>query len=242
MLTDTGLGETVTIDKVRQFFDHPGFVAPFEAGVRAAIAGFRADGIAPEAIRVLFSTHSVPLADAQRSGPRDVDWGEGGAYAAQHLAVAERIMIGARGRGSDGRAGRLGARLPVPLRPAVAALARARHQRRHRDASGCRHPGDRHRAARLRERPHGGAVGPRHRGDGGIRRGGDPRGADAHARRRPGLRVGPGRSDPRADGRHAGRRSGPTRPTLGPWFDVCRPGCCENIRAGFKPAAAGIAP
>lgn len=25
-------------------------------------------------------------------------------------------------------------------------------------------------------------------------------------------------------------------------FDVCRPGCCENIRAGFKPAAAGVAP
>ena len=29
---------------------------------------------------------------------------------------------------------------------------------------------------------------------------------------------------------------------LGPWFDVCRPACCENVRAGFKPAAAGIAP
>ncbi|PZU37284.1 MAG: ferrochelatase, partial [Microbacterium sp.] len=29
---------------------------------------------------------------------------------------------------------------------------------------------------------------------------------------------------------------------LGPWFDVCRPACCENIRAGFKPAASGIAP
>jgi protoporphyrin/coproporphyrin ferrochelatase len=29
---------------------------------------------------------------------------------------------------------------------------------------------------------------------------------------------------------------------LGPWYDVCRPGCCENVRLGFKPAAAGIAP
>ena len=141
VLTDTGLGETVTIDKVRQFFDHPGFVAPFEDGVREAIAGFRADGIAPEAIRVLFSTHSVPIADAQRSGPRDVDWGEGGAYAAQHLAVAERIMSALADEDPVGRADRLGARLPVPLRPAVAAVARARHQRRHRDASGCRHPG-----------------------------------------------------------------------------------------------------
>jgi ferrochelatase len=34
----------------------------------------------------------------------------------------------------------------------------------------------------------------------------------------------------------------PHETPLGPWFDVCRPGCCENIRAGFKPAAAGIAP
>jgi ferrochelatase len=29
---------------------------------------------------------------------------------------------------------------------------------------------------------------------------------------------------------------------LGPWFDVCRPGCCENVRAGFRPAVAGVAP
>ena len=41
---------------------------------------------------MLFSTHSVPMDDARRSGPRDVDWGEGGAYAAQHTAVAERVM------------------------------------------------------------------------------------------------------------------------------------------------------
>ena len=29
---------------------------------------------------------------------------------------------------------------------------------------------------------------------------------------------------------------------LGPWYDVCRPGCCENARLGFKPAFSGIAP
>jgi len=29
---------------------------------------------------------------------------------------------------------------------------------------------------------------------------------------------------------------------LGPWYDVCRPGCCENVRLGFRPALAGIAP
>ena len=29
---------------------------------------------------------------------------------------------------------------------------------------------------------------------------------------------------------------------LGPWYDVCRPGCCENVRRGFGPAAAGLVP
>ena len=30
--------------------------------------------------------------------------------------------------------------------------------------------------------------------------------------------------------------------SLGPWFDVCRPGCCENARLGFRPALAGLTP
>ena len=34
----------------------------------------------------------------------------------------------------------------------------------------------------------------------------------------------------------------PAETTLGPWYDVCRPGCCENVRLGFKPAVAGMAP
>jgi ferrochelatase len=34
----------------------------------------------------------------------------------------------------------------------------------------------------------------------------------------------------------------PALTALGPWYDVCRAGCCENVRLGFKPALAGIAP
>jgi ferrochelatase len=34
----------------------------------------------------------------------------------------------------------------------------------------------------------------------------------------------------------------PALTELGPWYDVCRPGCCENARIGFKPALAGVAP
>jgi ferrochelatase len=29
---------------------------------------------------------------------------------------------------------------------------------------------------------------------------------------------------------------------LGPWYDVSRPGDCENARLGFRPAAAGLLP
>jgi ferrochelatase len=34
----------------------------------------------------------------------------------------------------------------------------------------------------------------------------------------------------------------PAMTKLGPWYDICRPGCCENVRLGFKPALAGLAP
>jgi ferrochelatase len=34
----------------------------------------------------------------------------------------------------------------------------------------------------------------------------------------------------------------PHETDLGPWYDVCRPGCCENVRLGFRPAIAGLAP
>ena len=44
----------------------------------------------------------------------------------------------------------------------------------------------------------------------------------------------------RVDGTPPGDR--PHETELGPWYDVCRPGCCENVRLGFKPAISGIAP
>src|ERR1700712_2933461 len=91
-LTDTGLEGTITIDKVRQFFDHPGFVEPFIEGVRDGLADAAARGIPREKTHVLFSTHSIPSTDAAKSGPESRGFGEGGAYAAQHLAVAEVVI------------------------------------------------------------------------------------------------------------------------------------------------------
>ncbi|HWU47748.1 MAG TPA: ferrochelatase [Humibacter sp.] len=88
-IADTGL-HAVTIDRVREFFDHPGFVTPFVEGVRDAVAGLTsgADALAPGDIHLLFVTHSIPTAAADASGP---EFGAGGAYVAQHLAVAEVI-------------------------------------------------------------------------------------------------------------------------------------------------------
>jgi ferrochelatase len=91
-LVATGLGGTVRIDAVRPYFDHPGFVTPFAEGVHTALARLRAQGIPVDRSHVLFTTHSIPTADAGRSGPRDVSFGAGGAYLAQHRAVAEAVM------------------------------------------------------------------------------------------------------------------------------------------------------
>ncbi|QEO14324.1 ferrochelatase [Agromyces intestinalis] len=81
-------GTGVSIDRIREYFDHPGFVQPFVEGVTDAIASLGAEGVAPERIHVMYVTHSIPTAAAVASGP---DFGGGGAYVAQHLAVASVI-------------------------------------------------------------------------------------------------------------------------------------------------------
>jgi len=246
VLIDTGLEGTVTIDKVRQFFDHPGFVQPFVDGVRDAVGGFLADGIAPESVRVLFSTHSIPTADAERSGPREGDerhrdLGEGGAYAAQHLAVAEVVMAAVAAEVSG--AERIGwdlvyqSRSGPPSQPwlepdvndVIAELPAAGVQAvaivplgfmsDHMEVLWDLDTEAMDAAAEV-----------------GIR-----------SVRTPTPGVDPvfvsGLVDlvqERLSGTPAAER--PHVTDLGPWFDVCRPACCENVRAGFKPAAAGVAP
>jgi protoporphyrin/coproporphyrin ferrochelatase len=241
VLTDTGLGDVVTIDKVRQFFDHPGFVQPFIDGVRDAVAGFLSDGIAPEAIRVLFSTHSIPTADADRSGPRDTDFGEGGAYAAQHLAVAEVVMAAVVEEAPEAK--QIGWELVYQSRSGPPSQPWLEP-----DVNDV-----------IADLPATGiqavAIVPL-----GFMSDHmevlwdlDTEATDAAAEaglrsvRTPTPGVDPvfvaGLVDliqERLDGTPTADRPHETR--LGPWFDVCRPACCENLRAGFKPAAAGIAP
>lgn len=246
VLTETDLAGTVTVDKVRQFFDHPGFVQPFIDGVRDAVAGFLADDVAPESVRVLFSTHSIPTADAERSGPREGDvlhrdLGEGGAYAAQHLAVAEAVMSavaaevpGAERIGWDlvyqSRSGPPSqpwlepdvndviAELPASGVTAVA-IVPVGFMSDHMEVLWDLDTEAMDAAAEA-----------------GIR-----------AVRTPTPGVDPAfvsglvdLVEERLNGAPASERAHLT--DLGPWYDVCRPACCENVRAGFKPAAAGLAP
>jgi len=75
-----GLGAAPALEKLRHYFDHPGFVEPM---VDAAIAAVAEVGV--ERPRLVFTTHSIPLASVATSGPR------GDAYLEQHLAVAGLI-------------------------------------------------------------------------------------------------------------------------------------------------------
>ncbi|MCS6712090.1 ferrochelatase [Brachybacterium sp. EF45031] len=91
-LEETGLD--LAIDKVRVYFNHPGFLDPVVDGTRAAVQDLRAEG--HERLHVLFSTHSIPTAMAEASGPAETRRaGSGGWYVEQHLAacryVAEQI-------------------------------------------------------------------------------------------------------------------------------------------------------
>ncbi|KJK48968.1 MULTISPECIES: ferrochelatase [unclassified Streptomyces] len=83
--------ELPRVDKLRHYFNHPGFVDPMIEGVVAALDEL------PEAVRegahLAFTTHSIPTAAADTSGPVEdhTEGGEGGAYVRQHLDVARVI-------------------------------------------------------------------------------------------------------------------------------------------------------
>ncbi|MDQ0612692.1 ferrochelatase [Microbacterium sp. W4I4] len=242
VLDGTEYDGVVTIDKIRPFYDHPGFVQAFVEGVHDAVAEFLTDGIPADAVQVLFSTHSIPTADAERSGPRDVDWGgEGGAYAAQHEAVAAWVM--------DRVAQLLPSAASVPWElvyqsrsgPATQAWL---------EPDVCDVIGEL--AGRGRQAVIVVPVGfmSDHMEvlwdlDTEAKEAAEA--ADLRFARTPTPGVSPsfvaGIVDliqERLEGRPAADRAHVT--TVGGSFDVCRPGCCENVRAGFKRAAAGIAP
>ena len=72
------------LDRLRHYFNHPGFIEPMVDATLAALADL-GDAVRHDA-HLLFVTHSIPLAMNDASGP------EGGAYVAQHLSVVEEIV------------------------------------------------------------------------------------------------------------------------------------------------------
>ena len=105
-LESAGLAGRVRIEKVRAYFDHPGFLEPIASGLVAAIAETDAAGIPLDRVRVLFSTHSIPIAMAETSGPPDLraTLEGGGAYVAQHLAAARAVLARVAASPSGGAA------------------------------------------------------------------------------------------------------------------------------------------
>ena len=55
------------IDKLRRFFNHPGFIEPFADHARAALASLPGD--VREDAHLVFTAHSIPAAMAEASGP-----------------------------------------------------------------------------------------------------------------------------------------------------------------------------
>ncbi|MFG3205338.1 ferrochelatase [Streptomyces sp. NPDC048192] len=79
------------IDKLRHYFNHPGFIEPMVEGILDALD--RLPAATRHSAHIAFTTHSLPVAAADASGPPEYQGrrGSGGAYVAQHLDVARTI-------------------------------------------------------------------------------------------------------------------------------------------------------
>jgi protoporphyrin/coproporphyrin ferrochelatase len=257
-LEETGLAGELHIDKVRQYFDHPGFITPFVEGVREALVRTREalgeDADLTRDAHVLFVTHSIPTSTAVTSGPPDAELGPEGAYGAQHRVIADVIMASAGGVSDVGTGGAAAQFAAVPwtltyqsrsgdprtpwlepdINDAIEALGTAGRKAvvivpigfvsDHMEVMW-----DLDEEAMESAQEHG-----------------------MHAERvaTPGVHAEFVRglvdlvlerhaTTPEAEGCDPASR--PALTTLGPWYDVCRPGCCANPR-GDRPAVAGLAP
>jgi protoporphyrin/coproporphyrin ferrochelatase len=233
-LEKTGLAGDIQIDKVRQFFDHPGFVQPFIEGVAQGLRDAAAAGFALADTHVLFSTHSIPSTDAAKSGPSSRGFGPDGAYAAQHRAVAEVVIAATQtvdwslvfqSRSGPPSQPWLAPDINDAMRTLAAEGTKAfiivplGFVSDHMEVKWDLDTEALETAAEL--------------------------GVFAVRVPTPGIHPAyvSGLVDlvlERVNGTPTADR--PALTSLGPWYDVCRSGCCENVRLGFKPALAGIAP
>lgn len=232
-LEAAGLQQTLQIDKVRQYFSHPGFIRPFIDGLRDAITAARRAGHDDARIEVLFSTHSIPTEDAARSGGERFSDAEGGGYVAQHLAVAREVIA----KSAPGISWQLvfQSRSGPPgqpwLEPDINDTIEALDDRRAVIVVPLGFVSD-HMEVMWDL-------------DTEARESAEKRGLWFARTPTPGTSpafvsalVDLVRE--RVSGISVGQRLNETE--IGPWFDVCRGGCCENPRLGFKPAIAGLQP
>lgn len=94
-LADNDLVGKMTVDKVRHYFDHPGFLAPIISDLAKSIVELNAEGVDNSKQRVMFATHSIPSAMGETSGPparREEFAKPGGTYEAQHKAASGIVM------------------------------------------------------------------------------------------------------------------------------------------------------
>jgi protoporphyrin/coproporphyrin ferrochelatase len=87
------------IDKIRPYFNHPGFIEPFAAGVEEALSSLPA--AVQAGARLVFTAHSVPLGMAAASGSVSTGTAApaavGGRYAAELLQAARLVAERTRG-------------------------------------------------------------------------------------------------------------------------------------------------
>ena len=244
---DVGLGEgehPLVVDKVRSYFNHPGFV---QANVDAVTEAYESLG---RDARLVFVTHSIPDTMEEASTV------SGASYSAQHLDVAATVAAAV-----EQRLGRpvtwdltYCSRSGPPSQPWLEPDVNDHLTALAADGRAGRGPV----ADRLHLGPHGGRVRPRHRGAG--------HGRGARARRRPrGHRRHPGAVRPRArrpraragragparrrvrrsarDGRRRGRRRRPARATRRR-SATCRRGgpCAARAAARCAPASPRASP
>jgi ferrochelatase len=79
------------LDKLRHYFNHPGFVEPAADGVRAALATLPS----PDGARLVFTAHSIPSSMEAASGPG------GHLYSAQLREASRLVAAAVRGPGAD---------------------------------------------------------------------------------------------------------------------------------------------
>jgi len=242
-LEETGLEGTIQIDKVRQFFDHPGFVQPFIDGVTQGLADVVAQGISLADTHVLFATHSIPSTDAAKSGPAERGFGAGGAYEAQHLAVSEVVMAASTPLDDNNLATDVAWSLVYQSRSGPPSMPWLEPDINDKitelAASGTK---------AVVIVPLGFVsdhMEVKWDLDTEALETAGELGVFAVRVPTPGVHTAyvTGLVDlvmERVQGTPTAER--PALTTLGPWYDVCRSGCCENVRLGFKPALAGLAP